>query len=324
MKEKILAFIQSNSQATPNEIFKKFEISKVMVHRHLANLLSENKITKVGKSPKVFYIPNKVESVGKALDIDLDNKYTQEIEDNFSYIRPNGVELLGMEAFNVWCVERKLDIVKMAEQYYRMQNEYRGLVTGDTIDATLKIENSFKDSQFLDSLHYLYFYSLPIFGRNKVSNWLFYGKQLQQKNLIKKVLDLSVPIIEKFIEENSIQAVAYVPPSVPRQIQFMKELENSLHLKVPKINIVKVHTPITIQQKSLKSIEDRIENAEKTMFVEGSNTNYEKLLILDDFTGSGSTLNTIARKMKTQNIAKTVFGLTITGSVNGFEVVKEV
>ena len=137
-------------------------------------------------------------------------------------------------------------------------------------------------------------------------------------------MDLSVPLIEKFIQENKIQAIAFVPPSVPRQTQFMKELENALQIKIPKINIVKVQTPITIQQKSLKNIEDRIENAQKTMYVEGAGFDFKRLLIIDDFTGSGSTLNIIAGKMKMQNIAREVYGLTITGSVNGFEVVKEV
>ena len=332
MKEKILKFIVANSQATPKQILQEFGISNVMVHRHLVNLVLENKISKVGRSPKVFYIPAR-RKVGLEKGSDekneteeptLEQKIIDEIENNFAYIRPDGVELVGVEAFKIWCKERKSDLHKMAQLYYKTQKEYRGLVKGDYIDATTKIKNSFKDEKSLDSLHYLYFYSLPVFGRTKIANWLFYGKQLQQKKLIKKVLDLSVPLIEKFIQENKIQAIAFVPPSVPRQTQFMKELENALQIKIPKINIVKVQTPITIQQKSLKNIEDRIENAQKTMYVEGAGFDFKRLLIIDDFTGSGSTLNIIAGKMKMQNIAREVYGLTITGSVNGFEVVKEV
>ena len=54
------------------------------------------------------------------------------------------------------------------------------------------------------------------------------------------------------------------------------------------------------------------------------NIQYKRLIIIDDFTGSGATLNVLAGKIKEQKIAKEVFGLTITGSVNGFEVVKEI
>jgi predicted amidophosphoribosyltransferase len=60
------------------------------------------------------------------------------------------------------------------------------------------------------------------------------------------------------------------------------------------------------------------------MFVDGRNLNFNRILIIDDFTGSGATLNVIAKKCKNQNIASEVYGLTITGSVNGFEIVKEI
>ena len=79
-----------------------------------------------------------------------------------------------------------------------------------------------------------------------------------------------------------------------------------------------------IQQKSLKEISDRIQNAEGTMVINNENMNYKKLLIIDDFTGSGSTLNILASKIKRQKIANSVIGLTITGSMNGFEVIKEI
>jgi predicted amidophosphoribosyltransferase len=60
------------------------------------------------------------------------------------------------------------------------------------------------------------------------------------------------------------------------------------------------------------------------MFVSGENLNFKRLLLLDDFTGSGATLNKLAGKIKKQKIADEVIGLTITGSVNGFEIIKEI
>ena len=54
------------------------------------------------------------------------------------------------------------------------------------------------------------------------------------------------------------------------------------------------------------------------------NYTFKKVIIIDDFTGSGATLNILAKKIKQQKIAQEVIGLTITGSMNGFEVVKEI
>jgi hypothetical protein len=39
--------------------------------------------------------------------------------------------------------------------------------------------------------------------------------------------------------------------------------------------------------------------------------------------GSGATMNEIALKLKDQYLAKEVFGLAITGSYKGFEVISE-
>lgn len=51
-----------------------------------------------------------------------------------------------------------------------------------------------------------------------------------------------------------------------------------------------------VQQKSLKEMRDRILNAEDTMVISHILYNYKKVLIIDDFTGSGATLNVIAKK----------------------------
>jgi predicted amidophosphoribosyltransferase len=330
MKNKIIELVSKAGQMTPKQISYELELSQSMTQRHLKRLVSENKLVKKGVAPKVLYlinfkndqevkIPNKEELRGF-----VENVLPTPFEDNFTYIKSDGTEVGGLVGFVVWCQDRGLDMVKSMQTYLQTITEYDAFYRDGSIDATKKIKSSFGNNQNLDSLHYLFFYSLPVFGRTKISNWLFYGKQLQQQHLIKRVLDISLPLIHKFITENEIRAICFVPPSVPRKLQFMKELENALNIRLPKINIVKVQTPITIQQKSLKSIEDRIINAESTMFVEGNGNNFENILIIDDFTGSGATLNVLAGKIKKQNIARKVLGLTITGSVNGFEVVKEV
>jgi hypoxanthine phosphoribosyltransferase len=103
----------------------------------------------------------------------------------------------------------------------------------------------------------------------------------------------------------------------------MKLLEKGLKTSLPIIKIEKIKNSIIIQQKSLKDLQDRIQNAQGTMIVTGAGS-YNKVLIIDDFTGSGSTLNVLAEKIKSRSIAQVVDGLTITGSMNGFEVVREV
>jgi predicted amidophosphoribosyltransferase len=51
---------------------------------------------------------------------------------------------------------------------------------------------------------------------------------------------------------------------------------------------------------------------------------YKNLMLIDDAVGSGSTLNQIAGKVKTKNIAKNIIGLAIVGSFKGFDVITDI
>jgi predicted amidophosphoribosyltransferase len=323
-KDEILKYIRVNDKTTVNKISEVFSIGKVMIHRHLNALIKENKIIKIGTPPKVYYsIKNEDKVEGGKYEID--SKTSQVINDNFTLLEPDGVEVEGLDGFIKWCENRKYQVVSKAIEYVKLIDEYDNFKKDDFINATQKLTSTFQEEdRFLDELYYLYPYSFPVFGKTKMGQWLFHAKQTQSKNLMRKVLNIVTPQIERFITINEIDAISFVPPTVPRNIQFMSELRKYLHTSLPTIKIEKIKTDIMIQQKSLKEISDRIKNAEGTMIINNENTNYKKLLIIDDFTGSGSTLNILAKKIKKQKIASCVLGLTITGSMNGFEVVKEI
>lgn len=324
MIDNIRKIIQDNGQITPKEIQRIAGLGPAMVFRHLKKLVGKGDIVKVGTSPKVFYKINEQPDNRADLQQKIESKI---MEENFDYISPEGEEIEGVEGFERWCSLRKLNPIEMKGKYEEVYTDYQRFSKNGVIDATEKIEKTFankSNEQYLSKLYYLTFYSYPIFGRNKISNWLFYGKTLQQKKLIKKVIDTEREKIYKFILDQKVDAIMFVPPTVPRKIQFMKELENELNLSLPKVLVTKAVTPIIIQQKSLKDITERVKNADLTMFVQTRNTNYKRLLIIDDFTGSGATLNTLAKKCLKQNVADEVIGLTITGSINGFEVIREI
>ena len=141
------------------------------------------------------------------------------------------------------------------------------------------------------------------------------------------IKSLSFTIKEKIInliKENDIDAVCFIPPTVKREIQLMKELENNLDLPLKKIKIIKIKSDIAIPQKTLSKIKDRIENAEKTFFVDDKG-HYNNILIIDDAVGSGATLNIVAGKIKQAKINKgKVIGLAITGSFKGFDIISEI
>lgn len=56
-RKNILGYIHTQSQTRVVDIIHRFNITNVMVHRHLRKLEEEGSINRVGKPPKVFYFP---------------------------------------------------------------------------------------------------------------------------------------------------------------------------------------------------------------------------------------------------------------------------
>lgn len=326
-KLEIIDYIKNKGIVSAHELINSLGIGPSMIHRHLKSLIEKGILIKQGIPPKVYYsIAIKLkEDIRNQIDSSIDKDSRKVIEENFLLLTPDGKEISGVQGFIEWCNDRNYSIEPKAKEYSKLLEEYNKFKKDNAIDATLKVNTTFKKEEiFLDSLYYLHPYSIPIFGKTKIAQWLFHAKQTQNKMLIKKVLDSIVPEIMDFIKKIRPEAVAFVPPTVPRNIQFMKELQKSLHITMPHIVIEKIKTPIMIQQKSLKNVKDRVKNAESTMVVRGNNQKYRKILVIDDFTGSGSTLNIIAKKLKIQNLGEEIIGVTITGSMKGFDVIREV
>ncbi len=317
-QKQILDFLEAMGRpVTPHELIGALKKSNVSIHKNLKSMLILGLLEKIGSAPKIYYRLTQPE------DTPL-NSLTPDpyIEQEFTFIDPVGNEHAGSHAFQIWCKERNLDETKMRDEYLHTHQSYMQLKHDGLIDATTKIQSTFTEKK-LDHLFFLYPHSIPVFGKTKVATLLFHGKQVQDKKLIERVLEIVVPEILSVVKNGMYDAIAFVPPTVPRALQFMTELQKKFTGMCIILPIEKIFNDIRIQQKSLKDVFDRVKNAENTFVVPIQNTTYNKVLIIDDFTGSGATLNVLAGMFKKQHIASLVDGLTITGSMNGFEVIKE-
>lgn len=326
-KTKILDYILKNKQARPTDLADFTNTSLQMIHRSLKELVEKGDIKKQGSAPRVFYVFNSdknIENIHTQDNISMD--YKEIIENNFYNILPDGTEEYGVKAFINWCKKRNYNIDNKAKEYYQTILPFeKSEKEKYAIDVTSKIKDTFKNTSYLDELWYLHPYSLPVFGKTEISQLIFHAKQTQDKDLMKKVFNILNKHIHDFIKYKNPDAIAFIPPTVPRQYQIMTELKKFLNLNLPEIKIEKIKKDILVQQKSLKDLNDRVYNAEHTMMVTTRvNKSYKTLLLIDDFTGSGSTLNQIAKKCKEQDLADRIIGLTLTGSINGFDVLREI
>lgn len=319
--EKIKRYLGENQQASVNELVDFLRISRVAVSKQLSNLLAQDEIAKIGKPPVVFYLL-KEQEISQGDTFEIDKNVKKIIEENFLFITPNGQRREGLDGFQYWCVRTKQSIEKVAPEYVETLKKYNSFKERGLIDGMDKFSSTFKELG-LDKIFYLDFYSIERFGKTRLGQLLLYAKQSQSKNLMRELSDDIKPRIDEIIKKYKIDGIGFIPPTVKREVQFMKELEKNLQEKLRRVSIVKVKSEIMVPQKTLTKLNDRIENARNTIIVDERGS-FENILLIDDAVGSGATLNETALQIKQKKIAKNVIGLAITGSFKGFDVISEV
>lgn len=320
--QKIIDYIAKNRQASGKELSDYLStITSRAVRKQLKNLLDKGFIRKIGRPPKVYYL---IETNKKPLIIDAIDKQTRAIiNKRYLFISPTGESKPGWEGFLAWCEKTNQDPKKTAKEYITTIRKFDQLRKNTLIDGMPKMKNTFKDV-FLDKLFYLDFYSIERFGKTKLGQMLLYAKQSQNTPLMHQLIKQIRPQIISLIKKYKIDGILFIPPTVKREIQFMKELEKQLHLPVGTLSVTKIKTDIIVPQKTLSKLEDRIENAKHTIVV-ADIKHYKNILLIDDAVGSGATLNETARQIKNKNLLTgNVIGLAITGSFKGFDVISEV
>jgi hypothetical protein len=319
--KKILAYIKEKTESTAKELTDYLGISARAVFKQLNKLIENGQLIKFGTPPVVFYALAP-ETIAKQ-KFDLKTEVSSAINANFLTLSSQGYLLEGLNGFVYWCEKNNLSIVKTANEYLFTLAKYDKFKHNGLINGQNKIKATFPESH-IGKMYYLDFYSIERFGKTKLGTLLLYAKQSQNKKLIKLIVENVKNRIIKLIEREKIDAVGFIPPTVSRKIQFIKELEKQLAIKLPRINIVKASSGIAIPQKTLNKLSDRIANAAQTIFVPDQ-PSFKNILLIDDAVGSGATFNETARKIKEKKLAKDkVVCLAITGSFKGFDIISEV
>ena len=324
--DKIKNFFLQKKELSVTEIVNELNISKQYIHRVLNNLLDNNEIIKIGSAPKTIYKLNENDVIKKNENVNqFDNEKVQFLDSNFIMITEIGEILKGLDGFQNWCQKRNLPLEKTINEFILTKEKYNKYEDENGLLSGLeKLKNTKGYSEiYMDELLYLDFYAIERFGKTRLGTILHYAKQGQNKMLMKILINEIKEKISTIISVYKIDAIAFVPPTIKRETQLMKVLANGLKINLPSIEIIKISGIIPVPQKSLNKIEERINNAENT-FVVKSNVSYNNLLLIDDAVGSGATLNQIAGKIKSKELAKKIIGLAIVGSYKGFDVITDV
>ncbi len=321
-KQKIILFIQKHGKARAYDLRRELAITGAALHRQLKQLVANGQVSKIGKPPLVFYT---IASKNAPPITDVKINHEAFINSYYLYISPRGEILTGVKGFIQWAINTKqTDLKQLSEEYVTTRKKANHFFNHlGWIDATTRF-NSIFSKRFIDRVIYQDFYSLPKFGKTKLGQLVLYAKQSQNITLIKQLIDSCKPIIRKIISHYHVDAIAFIPPTIPRQIQLLKEFRLGLNINLPMIDLVKIyHGDVPIAQKSLSKIEERLINARETIQIK-STKRFDRVLIIDDAIGSGATIYETALKLKNQHLCKHIYAYAVVGSFKGFDVIREI
>jgi biotin operon repressor len=322
-KQKIVKYLQIHERTTAIELIKEFGISRQAIQKHLKELHTSGMIKKEGTPPKVYY------SVKQENAIPDKTKIHYDYLNDFYYIDSIGNSHIGNEGFEFWCNERNFDYDLYANKYKSIIETYSKYKKNGLIDATIKMKDTFQNDLYIDKAFYSDFSEIEIFGKTKLYSQLFYSKQSGKKSNMIKMFELIKDQIIFLLDKYNIEQIGFVPPTVKREVQLMTEFKNYLNIQVPNISISKIKNEYTVPQKSLSKPAERIQNAKNSFHVNPGQI-LNNILLIDDFVGSGSSLNYVAKKIKSKNSKCKIIGYAISGTPNGiinnskkFEVINE-
>lgn len=325
IKDKIIEAFEKSNELTAKELISNIGVSKQMVHLVLSELVAKQYLEKLGRAPKTIYRKLKATPL-KPNDISLEVKDAEKefLATNFLMISDAGNLLEGIDGFQLWCEKRNQPVLKTLQEFIKTKDKYQSYYNNEgIINGSHKLKTTYHDKTFLDEIYYLDFYAIERFGKTRLGTLLHYAKQGQNKFLMNIMMQEIKAKIFAFINQHEIDAVGFVPPTIRREVQIMKFIQESLNLNLPILDIKKISGIIPIPQKSLSKLDERIKNAENT-FAVTDQRKFNRVLLIDDAVGSGSTLNQIAEKIKNKKVANTALGLAIVGSFKGFDIITDI
>lgn len=307
---------------TVHDLADALGVSRQYVHRVLAELEDDNLILKNGTPPRVVYVMAGTQQSENNTTISFEQETF--LKQHFLLIDALGNFLEGLSAMKYWCQKQQLPLKKTIDEYVITRTKYLDFYNADhLIDGLEKLQNTKGIGNIgVDALFYLDFYAIERFGKTRLGTLMHYAKQGQNKSLMKIIVSEIEQRVFNFIEQNNVDAVLFVPPTISRKVQIMDFIEKLLHLDLPKIKVQKIKGNIVVPQKALSKIFERVENAKNTFYAPKQKA-YNHILIIDDAIGSGATINEIALKLKANDVSNRITGLALTGSYKGFEVISE-
>ena len=312
-------------------------MSRTIVHRAVKDLLQKGLIAKIWKGSHTRYkslILDKSYSEFRDVwkkelfgDIPMDFKTWKILQEYFYKFSPEGRILSWFEWIKEWCISRNMNIGEKMKNFIKIKDHVEGLHNDCWLINAWENFGKHFANVYLDETFYADQYNRMEFGRWKLAEMTFFAKQSQNIWLINQANNEILLKLECTLKKGNFDAIAITPWSIDRKNQLLGLLRKQLtKLGLPFVNIIKYYeNNIPIPQKSLKTREQRVQNATNTIFIQDKNVwKYKNIFLIDDFVWSWSTLNQTAKKLKDEWVEHVTWFAYVWNLSLSYDVVNEV
>lgn len=188
------------------------------------------------------------------------------------------------------------------------------------------VKSKLKREVVLDEMYFSDYYMKNAHKRSFLGQLVYDIKTYEMYQLIDTVVHQISQDISYLLNENNFEFVAFVPPSKNRRFQFNELLKSRLKLPLREIALYKSDQSKRVEQKQIIDYESKCINASNSISVFPNLQIDGDVLIIDDVTDSGATMNEIANKIKSLSKNKhiKVVSYTVVGNGNMTEFIKDV
>lgn len=216
-------------------------------------------------------------------------------------------------------------ILEQAKEYDKEIGKF--YTTHKPIDNTIRIEDIYKNKGISNELMISKFYSsdfdfISKWGKTKLGQLIKLAKLGNEytPTLTKEICSIIKEDIQTLIQENNIDLIIWTPHTINRTYPFLPILKKMLNFSITSIDSKKINKSAD-QQKTMANLEDRINNAKKSLGIDKEDHCYiqeaEHILIIDDSVGSGATVNQIGALCKGIKNSVTCDVYSVTSSPKG-------
>ncbi len=316
-----LYFLLHNiAQASIEDIAKAWDVSIASAKKYIKQFVDSGFLEKIGRPPKkISYILTKNKTI-----YDLGEKEEQIIERYFSVITPAGRLLEGIRGFEYFIQQNvgeeyiNQHIINTAKKYLITRQEYYNY-SGEKqlINITDNFKKTFQDKSAIKKAFCSDFDKLPLFGETKLYQLIKIAKAGQSNlDLMLEIISQINNDIQQIISTYNIEAVAFIPPTIMRKTQLITFWRERLNINLPQIILTKNPALLPVQQKNLSTLKEKSIHAKESIQLKqlSQNTQYQNVLIIDDISDSGATLNETAKLLLKKEIAQEIYAFTAIGA----------